>query len=150
MSSLADAGAPPSSVEIAIPPRSPYVGVVRLALSALARETGLDDSTIEDLKIAVSEACANAVLASEDAGFDDPVTITWSEGDDELAVVVEDRAGNPEDQTADGFDSWGFSSRLVMSMSMLQGLVDECEITSRQGGGTSTRLVVLRSGTRDD
>jgi serine/threonine-protein kinase RsbW len=131
-------------VEIVIPPRSPYVGVVRLVLSALARDTGLDDSSVEDLKIAVSEACANAVLASEEAGSDDPVTITWDKGDGELAVLVEDHADNPPDDSALGFDSWGFSSRLVMSMSLLQSLVDECEITNMAGGGTSTRLVVRR------
>ena len=58
-------------VQLEIPPRSPYVGVVRLALSSLARAAGLDEEKVDDIKIAVSEACANAVLNNEEANSDE-------------------------------------------------------------------------------
>ena len=59
-----------------IPAKSVYVGVVRLALASLARDLELDEDRIEDLRMAVSEACANAVMNNETSGR--PVTITWT------------------------------------------------------------------------
>ena len=127
-------------VELQIPPRSVYVAVVRLTIAALARGAGFDEEAVDDLKIAVSEACANAVLANEEAGSDEPVLVTWQQSHDQVVIEVADRgaiyaAGDEE-------DSQGFSSRLVLSVGLLNTLVDACEFHPRPGGGTSARLVV--------
>lgn len=127
-------------IELEIPPRSAYVGVVRLAIAALARGAGLDEEAVDDLRIAVSEACANAVLANEEAGSDDPVQVTWTQGDDHLAIEVADRGTIY--LTENDEDSQGFSSRLALSVGLLESLVDECEFRPREGGGTSARLLV--------
>jgi anti-sigma regulatory factor (Ser/Thr protein kinase) len=131
-----------ATVELEIPPRSVYVGVVRLAVASLARAAGLDEETVDDLKIAVSEACANAVLGLESAGGDEPIAITFSETEDALRLEVADRAPIPE--TADPQDSQGFDSRATMSLALLQSLVDDCRISPRSDGGTITRLSVPR------
>jgi serine/threonine-protein kinase RsbW len=60
-----------ATVKLEVPPRSAYVGVVRLALASLARTAGIDEESIEHLKIAVSEACANAVLAHDELDLED-------------------------------------------------------------------------------
>ncbi len=127
-------------VEIDIPPRSPYVGVVRLAISSLARATGLGEEAVDDLKIAVSEACANAVLAHEESAVTDSVRITWSDGADRIEVDVDQAV--PTDATARAEDSQGFSSRLVLSGALLDSLVDEVRYSERPEGGTRTHLVV--------
>jgi serine/threonine-protein kinase RsbW len=132
-----------ATIELEIPPRSVYVGVVRLAVASLARAAGLDEETVDDLKIAVSEACANAVLGLEKIDADDPITITFSESDSGLELEVADRAPVP-DVAADPEDSQGFDSRSTMSLALLQSLVDDCRITPRSGGGTVTRLSVAR------
>jgi serine/threonine-protein kinase RsbW len=131
-----------SVVEIAIPPRSPYVGVVRLAVGSLARGAGLDEERVDDIRIAVSEACTNAVLAHEESGSEDAVTITWSDSDERIEIDVDQAIATPPD--AESSDSQGFSTRSVLSGSLLESLVDECSFTDRPGGGTRTRLVVLR------
>ena len=132
-------------VELEIPPRSAYVGVVRLTLASLARTSGLDEDGIEELKMAVSEACANAVLANEEAGSEEPVTIKYTADEEALTVLVQDRGGDPEDPAAqDLFDSQGFSSRVAMSLRLLNSLVDECDFIPRDGGGMTTQLVVRR------
>ncbi|CAN5602672.1 anti-sigma B factor RsbW [soil metagenome] len=134
-----------TTVEIEIPSRSVYVGVVRLALASLARSAGVDEETVDDLKIAVSEACANAVLSHEDAGEQAPVTVKWTEQDDRLLVEVGDR-GSVYDPEApeDPFDSQGFSSRFLMSFSLLQSLVDDCSFGPREGGGMCAHLAFDR------
>ena len=127
-------------VEIEIPPRSPYVGVVRLAISSLARAAGLGEEAVDDLKIAVSEACANAVLAHQEGGVEESVTIRWSGGEDRIEIEVDQAA--PTDATATTEDSQGFSSRLVLSSALLDSLVDEVRYSERPGGGTRIHLVV--------
>jgi anti-sigma regulatory factor (Ser/Thr protein kinase) len=127
-------------VEIEIPARSAYVAVVRLALASLARAAGLDEEVVDDLKIAVGEACTNAVLSHEASGSDAPVTVTWSDDDGaHLIVEVGDR-GPVYDPSAAVLDGQGVSTRLVMSLALLRSLVDECSITPREGGGMCARL----------
>jgi serine/threonine-protein kinase RsbW len=132
-------------IEIEIPPRSVYVGVVRLALGSLARASGLDEETVDDLKIAISEACANAVLAQEAAGSDAPVRITWSD-DDEPGIVIEvhDPQTQVHDTPQEDQDSQGISTRLTMSVALLQSLVDTCEFRPGLEGGMVTRMVINR------
>jgi anti-sigma regulatory factor (Ser/Thr protein kinase) len=129
-------------VEMEIPPRSPYVGVVRLALSSLARSAGLDEERVDDLKIAVSEACANAVISNEEAGSEDPVAIHWSESDGRLTIEVGDRGQTVSPPGPDDVDTQGFSTRAVMSIALLRSLVDGYEHVARTGGGMTTRLLI--------
>lgn len=134
-----------SEVELEIPPRSQYVGVVRLALAALARSAKLGEDAVDDLRIAVSEACTNAVISNEDAGVDQPVTITWVEGEDSIVVEIGDRGTLYEGGSSkDSWDSGKITPRITMSVALLSTLVDQCEFVPREGGGTYTRLVVAR------
>lgn len=133
-------------VEIEVPSRTAYVGVVRLALSALARSAGLDEDVVDDLKIAVSEACANAVLANEDADGDVSVTVAWTETDDGIVVEVGDRGPIHDPRPDEEVDSQGFSTRSVLSFSLLTALAADCSRTPREGGGMSTQMSFPRPG----
>ena len=125
-----------AGVEIAIPPRSVYVGVVRLAVASLARQAGLDEDRVDDLRIAVSEACTSLVLAHEEAGNDEPVVVRWADEADRLVVDVEGAVA-PQEEPSE--DSQGFSSRSVLSQALLDSLVDETEVS-----GTKARLVLQK------
>jgi serine/threonine-protein kinase RsbW len=117
--------------------------VVRLAVSALARTSGFSEEQVEDLKIAVSEACANSVIAQEEAGSQEAVLVSYSDESERVVIEVEDRGRDDRTaSTADEADSLGISSRLMMSVALLESLVDECEFRPRDGGGTVTRLVI--------
>jgi anti-sigma regulatory factor (Ser/Thr protein kinase) len=103
----------------------------------------MEEEQVDDLKIAVSEACANAVMANEEAGVEDPVTIVWTDEPDCFTIEVSDR-GSSDRLAVSPFDSQDLSSRLSMSIALLQSLVDGCEFLPREGGGMSTRLLVSR------
>jgi serine/threonine-protein kinase RsbW len=133
-----------ATVKLEVPPRSAYVGVVRLALASLARTAGIDEESIEHLKIAVSEACANAVLAHDELDLEDAFEVAWSEERERVVVEVCDRASDYDIAAADRFDSQGISTRLSMSAALMASLVDECTFTSREGGGSCARLVLNR------
>lgn len=50
------------STSIKIPAKPEYIGVARLITAAFAGFLGLDSETVEDVKVAVSEACTSAIL----------------------------------------------------------------------------------------
>ena len=129
-----------AAIEIAIPPRSVYVGVIRLAVASLARSAGLDEDKVDDLRIAVTEACTSAVLAHEDAGSAESVVMKWTEEDSRLVIDVEGKAQPGESATE---DSHGFSTRSVLSQALLESLVDETEL-STTADGTRNRLILNR------
>ncbi len=52
---------PKDLVKLTIPAKADYVGVVRLAVSGVATRMGFSYDDIEDLKLAVAEACTNVV-----------------------------------------------------------------------------------------
>jgi serine/threonine-protein kinase RsbW len=133
-----------ATVRLEVPPRSAYVAVIRLALASLARTAGIDEESIEHLKIAVSEACTNAVLAHDDMNVDHSFEVGWFEESQRVVVEVCDRASNYSLATPDEFDSQGISSRLSMSAALMASLVDECTFTHREGGGSCARLVLNR------
>lgn len=56
-------------VEIDVPARSEYLGLVRMMVSSLAASRReLDDDRLDDLTLAVSEACSIAVAADDAPG----------------------------------------------------------------------------------
>ncbi len=127
------------SVGLEIPPRTAYVGVVRLVVSSLARAAGLDESSVDDLKIAVSEACANAVISNDEVGSTEPVSVEWLEDDDRVRVNISDNGPSLSDHTDDAT-----GGRLRMSMALLGSLVDDFEFEVRDGGGMTATLIVRK------
>ena len=75
-------------VELEIPARAEFVSLARLLVSAMASsDTLLPDERIDDLKIAVSEACTNAIEAHgaiDTAERDADARERLNEQDDEL------------------------------------------------------------------
>jgi serine/threonine-protein kinase RsbW len=130
-----------ASVELEIPSRSVYVGVVRLAVASLARQSGLDEERVEDLKIAVSEACSNALLVGKEDGAASSICIRWNDDGGRVVVEVEDRESSTYDSETPK-EPGEAEQRLDLSIGLLRSLVDECDILPRDGGGTLTRLIV--------
>jgi anti-sigma regulatory factor (Ser/Thr protein kinase) len=104
----------------------------------------LDEEKVDDIKIAVSEACANAVLNNEEASSDAPVTISWEDSDGSVRIEVADRGATVDPSASADVDTQGFSTRAVMSFALLKSLVDDCEFQPRDGGGMTTRLLINR------
>ncbi len=131
-----------SLVELAIPSGSVYVGVARLAVASLAREAGLGEEAVDDLKIAVSEACANAVLSNQKVGASSPVDIGFERSQSAVIVSVADRGPVYEPTPADDFDTGSTEQRFAMSLELLSSLVDDCLIVPRDDGGMRVSLTV--------
>ncbi|MED4224877.1 anti-sigma B factor RsbW [Neobacillus cucumis] len=77
-------------IEMKIPAKPEYVGVIRLTLSGIASRMGYTYEEIEDMKIAVSEACTNAVQHAYGIKEDGEVTLGFGIYEDKLEVMVAD------------------------------------------------------------
>ena len=76
-----------NSIELRLPSKAEWVGVARLAVAGIANRLEFNVEDIEDLKIAVAEACTNAIQhASESA----EVRIACDIFENKLVVTVED------------------------------------------------------------
>ncbi|HEV8338965.1 MAG TPA: ATP-binding protein [bacterium] len=114
----------PERVAMTIPSRAEYVGVVRLAAAAIAGRMAFGYDEVEDLKVAVSEACSEAIL---NGGSE--VEIQFAVGPDRLEVQVAGGVGQAER---------GQESEL--GLLLMRVLMDEVR-TEREGARQILRLV---------
>ncbi|WP_100330099.1 anti-sigma B factor RsbW [Bacillus xiapuensis] len=77
-------------IEMKIPAKPEYVGVIRLTLSGIASRMGFTYDAIEDLKIATSEAITNAVQHAYRDTDGGEVVIGFALYHDHLEVMVAD------------------------------------------------------------
>ena len=80
-----------SDVRLTLPARPENVAVVRHVLGAFAEALQLPDPVIEDMRLAVTEACTNVVRHAYADGEPGPVEILIRPDGDGLQVVVSDR-----------------------------------------------------------
>lgn len=81
-----------TEIVLEIPPRLDYLAVVRLVVAtAAALDPPLPESRLDDLRLAVTEACSNAIKAHRDDAADQPVIITCHLDDDRFRVDIHDR-----------------------------------------------------------
>lgn len=141
-------------VELEIPARPDFVALTRLVVTAAASiEPNFTDDRIDDLRIAVSEACTNAIEAHSTSGAADRVVIRCDLAEDRIEVAVTDRGGgfDPDEAAAapdaEAPDRLEFESGL--GIPLMRVLVDETEFRASPTG-TVVRLVVLRSHPEPD
>lgn len=77
-------------VEMKVPAKPEYVGIVRLTISGIASRMGFSYEVIEDIKIATSEAVTNAVQHAYKANEGGEVNVGFSLFDNRLEVKVSD------------------------------------------------------------
>jgi serine/threonine-protein kinase RsbW len=80
------------SLDLSVPSRTEYIAVVRLIVASLvSARRSVSDDRIDDLKLAVSEACTNAIEANVAAPADDPrVVVRVWEAPERLEVCIID------------------------------------------------------------
>jgi serine/threonine-protein kinase RsbW len=77
-------------LEITLPARAENVAVVRHAVGGLGEVLEVDDQTLSDIKLAVTEACTNVVVHAYPEG-EGPMGMRASIDDRRLLLVVTDR-----------------------------------------------------------
>lgn len=135
-------------VRLEIPALPAFVGVARVVVASVSTTVdGIDDDRLEDLRIAVSEACTNAVEAQTGDGQQRVVLRCLLRGD-ALEVHVEDDGPGfvPSDGEPTGGDGLDDGAERGWGMQLIRALVDDVAFSTAEGGtGTSVRLLVRRT-----
>lgn len=129
-------------IEMKVPAKSEYVGMIRLSVSGIASRMGFSFEAIEDLKVAISEAAANVVThAYEDTEVGE-MTIGFGVYDNRLEVVVSDRGEsfdmNEVKKTVgpykhNGSDSLKDLREGGFGLYLIKALMDKVEINNQYG-----------------
>lgn len=129
-----------ATVELKIPPQPVHVRTARLIGVAAARRTRLRDDLVDELRLAVGEACSRAVAVHAEHAPDEPVIVRVSDEEGHLTVEVVDHGPAPArfDVPVDELmhESPGDPN---VALAFLAGLVEDVEVTGEQGG-TTVRL----------
>jgi serine/threonine-protein kinase RsbW len=91
---LAQIGATPSPVRLSLPAQPRNIAVVRRALEAVAEELALPRRLIEDMRLAVTEACTNVVRHAyhgDEADDASAMRVELLPDEHGMCVIVEDR-----------------------------------------------------------
>jgi len=125
-------------VRLTIPAKAEYVLLGRLALSGLTRMRPPSDETLNDLKLAVTEACTNSVRhAYRDNGG--TVDILYELHDDRLVVEVSDDGAGFDPAAVEEADAL---SEGGLGIAIIRALADEFEVGERADGpGSRLRFV---------
>jgi serine/threonine-protein kinase RsbW len=127
------------TVRLTFPAKPDYLVLARLALAGIARAYPLEPELLADLKLAVTEACGNAVRHAY-ANEVGSVTVAYTVVDDRLELVVEDRGAGLSPLTS---SDWPMPEDLEggMGMAIIRAVVDELEVGEGSGGrGTVVRM----------
>ncbi|MEC0268757.1 anti-sigma B factor RsbW [Paenibacillus anseongense] len=126
-------------VRLHIPAAAEYLDLVRLSLYGVASKLGFSYEDIEDMKVAVSEACNNAVLHGETSATLGQIQISFELGEGKLIVKVKDdgpgfdyqsqqeQSEPPDVRTLGELQSGG------LGMYLMQALMDEVTVNTEQG-----------------
>jgi anti-sigma regulatory factor (Ser/Thr protein kinase) len=77
-------------LELKLPARAENVAVVRHAFGGFAEVLTVDEQTLADIKLAVTEACTNVVVHAYDENDPGSLEVDASIGDGRLTVVIRD------------------------------------------------------------
>ncbi len=117
-------------VQLRIPADSAFLAVLRTATAGLAARLDFTLDDIEDLRIAVDEACA-MVLPQVRSGTD--LTCAFELGERNLTVSVTAECDDPQQPSRDGF-AWTVLAALTTSVS---ADVEDGRLTIRLSRSTS-------------
>ncbi|KAA9002110.1 anti-sigma B factor RsbW [Paenibacillus spiritus] len=132
-------------VTLQLPASAEYVDIVRLNLYGIASKMGFSYEEIEDMKVAVSEACNNSVLYAY-GQEDGIVDVIFEVGSDALSITVKDEGESFERMESSG-DRLSLHDKDLnevqiggLGFYLMQALMDDVSVTSEAGKGTVVTL----------
>lgn len=128
-----------ATVELTFTPLPAHVRTARLVATAVARRSGVDESLLDEVRLAVGEACSRAVEGHQLHCPGEPVRLALTDTPDRFEVEVTDtcvpQASEPgsQDGAAAGILPRG------LGFAVIAGLADDVQI-SETSDGTRIRM----------
>jgi len=154
-----------ATVEVTFTPLPAHVRTARLVATAVARRSGVDESLLDEVRLAVGEACSRAVEAHRKHCPGQPIRVALTDDGERFEVVVTDAAppdtddASPDHAAAVAAPAGGGSTTAGaapaagaagkdgvilqlpagVGLAVITGLADDVRI-SPAGGGTSVAM----------
>jgi anti-sigma regulatory factor (Ser/Thr protein kinase) len=136
-----------ATVELRFSAVPAHVRTARLVAAAVARRSGVDESILDEVRLAVGEACSRAVHLHRRYCPDRPVLVTLVDDVGAFRVAVADEAPPAEDGS-DGFGALTEVADLVdaeavppgVGLAVISGLVDDVEVEAGRESGLVVRM----------
>jgi serine/threonine-protein kinase RsbW len=127
-----------ATVELTFSPLPAHVRTARLIATAVARRGGVEETLLDEVRLAVGEACSRAVEAHRQQCPEEPVRVELRDGADRFEVVVTDRVRD-DDPAGSGVpgslvDVAELNGDLNLGFAVIAGLADDVDITSTPSG----------------
>ena len=126
------------TIKLRVPCKPEYVSTIRLAISSLANTVGFDIEAIEDIKVAVSEACSN-IVAHSTIGEEVLYEVDCAVGNGQIEISVRD--------SGVGFDleeyvepDLDLPSENGLGVFLIRVLMDDVSIDTEEGSGTCIKM----------
>jgi serine/threonine-protein kinase RsbW len=150
-------------ITLQVPASAEYIDLVRLTLYGLAVKIGFSYEEIEDMKVAVSEACNNAVLyaygdlphgsTSQMPSNGGPhIEVRFIKTSDSLSIIVKDD-GRSFDAAAAARKAEPMHGKSVddlqaggLGLYLMQALMDQVEVNSEAGTEVVLTKRLVKSG----
>jgi anti-sigma regulatory factor (Ser/Thr protein kinase) len=127
-----------TDVRLILPARPENVAVVRHVLSGFAKALNLPGYTVEDMRLAVTEACTNVVRHAYEGEHAGAIEIVIRPDGEKLEVIVSDagRGIGPSPDTAGP----------GLGLPLIASLVHRLEIQHAPSAGSRLAMTFLRGG----
>jgi len=128
-----------ATVELRFSALPEHVRTARLVAAAVARRAGVDESVLDEVRLAVGEACSRAVALHQRGGVDGAVRVALTDQEKRFLIEVEDEAG-PLGQPAADSGEGDEADEDALGLAVITGLVEDLEVTTGAGGGGLIRM----------
>lgn len=124
-------------IELALPARAENIAIVRHALGGLGEVFGISEQKLSDIRLAVTEACSNAVVHAYPEGSPGMMEVSTTMVGDELSVVVRD--------WGQGIRPRPDSPGLGLGLSLMAALAEAVQLGHDTGEHTEVRMTFALS-----
>lgn len=123
-----------ATVELRFSALPEHVRTARLVAAAVARRAGVDESVLDEVRLAVGEACSRAVGLHQRGGIGGTVRVALTDQEKRFLIEVEDEAG-PATVPASGAAEGSEPDDDTLGLAVITGLVEDLEVTNGTDGG---------------
>ncbi|HEV8222820.1 MAG TPA: ATP-binding protein [Streptosporangiaceae bacterium] len=139
-----------ATVEVSFTPLPAHVRTARLVATAVARRSGVEEALLDEVRLAVGEACSRAVEAHRRHCPGEPVRIALTDSAGRFEVSVTDTGDPGAGANGDGITAAGAGSAAsgpvpdpaplgagpALGLAVIQGLADDVQISETADGVT--------------
>jgi len=126
-----------ATVELRFSALPEHVRTARLVAAAVARRAGVDEAVLDEVRLAVGEACTRAVGLHQSGGISAPVKVVLTEEEKQFSIEVGDEAPHaaPGERGQGDDEADAEAEEDEMGLAVISGLVDDVEVSAGENGG---------------